>query len=208
MAREYLLIYTSYEAPVSLLDDGEAGRLFKGILTYARTGEDPGLNGAEKVAFNFMKSQIDGSMNYKRGPGRPRKASTEAQEDAPLFEQEEAPAGASPPEQEVKPERRKRRKEGPEKIQYAEFVTMTEDEHNKLKAKYGSAALERMIEMLDNYKGSSGKKYVSDYRAILNWVANRYAEEERRNPHRTPPITESADTPEDWEKFYQEGYSS
>ena len=34
-----------------------------------------------------------------------------------------------------------------------------------------------MIEILDNYKGSKGKKYRSDYRAILNWVVNRYNEE-------------------------------
>lgn len=34
-----------------------------------------------------------------------------------------------------------------------------------------------MIEILDNYKGSKNKKYASDYRAILNWVVDRYKEE-------------------------------
>jgi predicted phage replisome organizer len=58
------------------------------------------------------------------------------------------------------------------KIHYAEFVTMTEEEYNKLVDKYGEENTQKMIEKLDNYKGASGKKYKSDYRAILNWVVN------------------------------------
>ena len=30
-----------------------------------------------------------------------------------------------------------------------------------------------MITTLDNYKGSNNKKYASDYRAILSWVADK-----------------------------------
>jgi hypothetical protein len=33
-----------------------------------------------------------------------------------------------------------------------------------------------MINILSNYKGSTGKKYKSDYRTILNWVVDRYNE--------------------------------
>ena len=43
-----------------------------------------------------------------------------------------------------------------------------------------------MIEILDNYKGQNGKKYKSDYRAILNWVVKRYEEE---NTHSKTSIT-------------------
>ena len=62
-------------------------------------------------------------------------------------------------------------------IQYAEFVKMTEEEYNKLVAKYGEKKVKRMIEVLDNYKGATGKKYKSDYRAILNWVADKVLKE-------------------------------
>jgi len=62
-------------------------------------------------------------------------------------------------------------------IQYAEFVKMTEDEYNKLVTKYGEKKVKRMIEVLDNYKGATGKKYKSDYRAILNWVADKVLKE-------------------------------
>lgn len=63
------------------------------------------------------------------------------------------------------------------KIKFAEFVSMTNDEYEKLKVTHGKKALQRMIEILDNYKGSTGKTYKNDYRAILNWVVKRYNEE-------------------------------
>ena len=66
----------------------------------------------------------------------------------------------------------------PDKIAYAEFVHMTETEHQTLLERFGPEKTARMIEILDNYKGSSGKRYQSDYRAILNWVVER-AEQER-----------------------------
>ena len=64
-------------------------------------------------------------------------------------------------------------KEKEKKIQYAEFVSMTEEEYQKLLTKYGEDATKKCIETLDNYKGSSGKKYKSDYRAILTWVIDK-----------------------------------
>jgi hypothetical protein len=50
---------------------------------------------------------------------------------------------------------------------------MTNDEHSSLVAKIGEQATARCIEILDNYKGANGKRYNSDYRAILNWVIER-----------------------------------
>lgn len=72
-------------------------------------------------------------------------------------------------------------KSTPKKISYAEYVTMTNDEYEKLLATYGKEMTAKMIETLDNYKGANGKKYKSDYRAILNWVVKRI-EEETNNP--------------------------
>jgi hypothetical protein len=54
---------------------------------------------------------------------------------------------------------------------------MTEVEYGKLVAEYGDDGTKRLIEILDNYKGASGKTYKSDYRAILNWVVTRFREE-------------------------------
>ena len=63
------------------------------------------------------------------------------------------------------------------KYKYAECVTLTRDEYAKLCEKYGEDAAKRMIEILDNYKGAKGKVYKSDYKAILNWVVDRYNED-------------------------------
>lgn len=90
------------------------------------------------------------------------------QQEVLLFPQESPPPLT--PEQQKKAEKAK-------KYKYAEFVTLTRDEYAKLCAEYSQEGAKRMIEILDNYKGSKGKKYSSDYRAILNWVVNRYNEE-------------------------------
>jgi hypothetical protein len=66
------------------------------------------------------------------------------------------------------------------KTQFADFVSMTNDEHSSLVARLGEAGTARCIEILDNYKGSRGKQYQSDYRAILNWVVQRYEEEQAK----------------------------
>ena len=61
-------------------------------------------------------------------------------------------------------------------VQFAENVTMTNAEHEKLLGAYGEADTARLIEILDNYKGSTGKKYKNDYRAILSWCVERLQE--------------------------------
>lgn len=86
----------------------------------------------------------------------------------------------------------------PQKIKYAEFVSMTEVEHQKLVDKYGVEATDNMITLLDNYKGSKGAKYVNDYRAILSWVVKEYEKREREKP--VPKKDESAD----WSKELDE----
>lgn len=78
-------------------------------------------------------------------------------------------------------DRQQKKSDKVKKNKYAEFVTLTEDEYNKLVDKYTEPAAKRMIEILDNYKGSKGKKYKSDYRTILNWVVDRYYEEVNKN---------------------------
>ena len=67
-----------------------------------------------------------------------------------------------------------------EKIKYAEYVKMKPKEYSKLVERYGEKPVNTMIEMLDAYKGSKGKQYKDDYRAILSWVAKAY--EEKHGP--------------------------
>lgn len=81
-------------------------------------------------------------------------------------------------EKAVGPKKSKKKTAPPDsKKQYAEFVTMTEDEYASLVERVGERATQKCIEVLDNYKGSSGKTYKSDYRAILNWVITKVQNE-------------------------------
>ncbi len=59
------------------------------------------------------------------------------------------------------------------KLKYGEFVSMTNAEYEKLISSYGEEFTKKSIEILDNYKGSKGKQYKSDYRAILSWVVEK-----------------------------------
>jgi hypothetical protein len=66
------------------------------------------------------------------------------------------------------------------KIQYAEFVFLKQEEYEKLTTKYSKGGADRLIEILDNYKGANGKTYKNDYRAILSWVVDRFAQEVKK----------------------------
>lgn len=80
----------------------------------------------------------------------------------------------------------KKNKKSKPKKKYAEFVSMTEEEYKKLVEQHGEQATKQMIEILDNYKGASGKTYESDYRAILSWVVKRYQEEKSKAKPESP----------------------
>lgn len=60
-----------------------------------------------------------------------------------------------------------------EKKQYAEFVSLKDEEYKKLVHGYGQGATDKFIEELNLYKGSTGKTYKSDYMTILNWVTDK-----------------------------------
>lgn len=68
-------------------------------------------------------------------------------------------------------------KEEKSKVKYAENVTLTEDQYNKLLNQFGEKLTIEKINDLSYYKCSKGKKYKSDYHTILNW--NRKDEKEK-----------------------------
>ncbi len=65
-------------------------------------------------------------------------------------------------------------------LSLAEFVSMTKKEADKLVDEFGLEATKAMVEILNNYKGSSGRKYKSDYLAIRSWVIKRYQEDKKK----------------------------
>lgn len=82
------------------------------------------------------------------------------------------------------------------KIKFKEFVELTQTEYDSLLTKHGQEFLNRMLDILDAYKGSSGKKYASDYHTMKlgGWVYNRAKQDQERtheksfrSPAKTPP---------------------
>lgn len=76
------------------------------------------------------------------------------------------------------------------KKEVCEDVFLFDNEIEKLINEYGDAGYNRMIDILSNYKGSTGKKYKSDYKAILNWVVKRF-QEEKVNPKKSNPLRDN-----------------
>lgn len=84
MDKNSFLIYLDYEEQFNLLTDEQIGQLMRAIMKYEKTGEQPELNGMVKMAFSFIKTQLDRDRkkykdkceknreNAKKG-GRPRK---------------------------------------------------------------------------------------------------------------------------------------
>lgn len=73
-----------------------------------------------------------------------------------------------------------------QKTQYAESVYMTEKEYQTLLEKHDKAFVDRCIEVLNNYKLSSGRHYNSDYHAILSWVEKKVMEDISKEKSKQP----------------------
>lgn len=83
----------------------------------------------------------------------------------------------------------KKEKVEEQKIHFAEFVSMTNADYEKLVSTYGKEFTNQCITVLDNYKGSKGKNYKSDYRAILSWVVDKVKEDSQRQSKKQPSST-------------------
>ena len=70
------------------------------------------------------------------------------------------------------------------KVKYADFVHMTPEQHSILLDKLGADGLAWCIELLNSYKGSTGKTYKCDYYAMLGWPTMRYNEHLAENKKR------------------------
>lgn len=204
----YIKVFTDALETWSLLSDEEVGRLVRALLEYQRTGQYPVLPGNERFLFHTCKAQIDRDNEKYRETVSSR--SNAGKKGALSRWQGQAKGGKNGKchichdengkngKEEEKEEDKDKEKEKDiitphvpptePKVQWAEYVSMTNAEHQKLLDTHGPADTARLIEILDNYKGSSGKKYKNDYRAILSWVEDRLEEEKKRQPSSSNPF--------------------
>ena len=72
----------------------------------------------------------------------------------------------------VKESKLKEKENNKEKVHFLDFVLLTSEQYSKLVERFGEGAAKEKIERLNNYIGSSGKKYKSHYHTILAWSRN------------------------------------
>lgn len=119
-------------------------------------------------------SQCDGLLS--QGDSSVTKSDVEIEIEREIEKEKEkdtTPVPIPEPPKPPKPSKPVERKE-----RYLEFVTLTQKEYDSLVSKLGSEkAVQRCIEILNDWKGSKGKKYKSDFYAMHSWVIERYYEE-------------------------------
>ena len=186
------VLYLDYAEHFELLTDEELGKLTRAIMAYETDRTLPAFDGALKMAFSFMKSNLDrdnekwlaksrkNSQNGARG-GRPKAALEENQ--TVKEESEKSERFSEEPKKAVNvtgtvivtdtvtdnvtdTEKKKNKKE---KSKYADDVFMTEDEYQKLCDRFGKPEANSKIEDLSLWKGSKGKKTKDDYKTLCTW---------------------------------------
>lgn len=206
------ILYQEYEEHFNLLTDAEKGELVTALFFYNRTGEEPALSGMVKMAFSFIKCQMErDAEKYKKTVekraaagkqgGRPKKEDEKANGFSEKQTKAKKANGFSEKQKKLNVDvddtvdvdvdedvddtyipQTPPKKQKPVKVPFAEFVAMTNDEYASLIARFGESDTKRLIEILDNYKGSTGKTYKSDYRAILSWAVDRLEQEKKQRP--------------------------
>jgi len=73
-------------------------------------------------------------------------------------------------EVEIEVEEENKNKEKNNKKKYLDFVLLSEDEHTKLVKQFWLNQTNLLIDKLNNYLGSTGKRYKSHYFTILSWA--------------------------------------
>lgn len=93
----------------------------------------------------------------------------------PVQETLQAPATETPPV-EVKAKQKPKKEAVKHRYGMAKTVLLSDEEYKKLSERVGEEHVPELIDILDGYKEAHGATYKSDYRAILNWVIDKYNE--------------------------------
>lgn len=59
MYKDSFVLYIEYKELFGMLRYEEAGRLIMAIFQYMETGKEPELEGMAKIAFDFIREQLD-----------------------------------------------------------------------------------------------------------------------------------------------------
>ncbi len=184
--REYTALPFEYLEEMDVLSDAEYGRLIRALQKYSMSGQEPELNGTEKVYWKRVRNREN---RYREGFEDQDRAKSERAlkaANARWSNAKDANACASitsnarnaktKANTETKTKantetKRDKAHDAPTRHRYGEYenVLLTDDELEKLKNEFPADWQDR-IERLSGYIASSGKKYKSHLATIRNWA--------------------------------------
>lgn len=186
--RSFTFYRSFYESVTRLCPEDQAATLMA-LCAYALDGEELPLANVPAALFSLIKPVLDtnrkkaesGQMGG-RAEAKPKQTSSNRKANSrQKASDKEVGTGTKDREEETDSNPPVVPPSQATKVQWAEHVFMTNAQHDTLLATHGPADTERLIELLDNYKGASGKRYQDDYRAILSWCVERLQQEKTKN---------------------------
>lgn len=215
MGKNSFILYNDQKNVIDKLTDEQAGKLIKAIYAY-ESGEEIVLDGLldlvitpfitalekdrEKYQETCNKRARAGSEGGKQRVANQAKASKSKQ--IKQIKQKQANQADNDNDNDNEINKKENKKEKAEKIHFAEFVTMSNVEYETLVNTHGKEFTDQCITRLDNYKGSSGKTYKSDYRAILSWVIDEVKKNQGKVSKSNAYVNDKQSEYNDLDRFY------
>ena len=185
--KKSVLLYCDIIHTVSKLSDVDAGLLFKHYLAYINDLNPEVPNTIVDIVFEPIKQNL--KRDLKKWEDKSMKNSEIAKmrwnkDNANACERIKSDANHADKDKVTV----KVKDKDNVKDKVREYVTLTQIEFNKLISEHGEEATNWMLDKLNAYKLSNGKKYKSDYGAILNWVVKSYKEHKESNKDESNPL--------------------
>jgi hypothetical protein len=175
--KKSILVYADWINIFQELEDAEAGKLIKHFFQYINDLNPEAPDRLTKLLFEPIKQTLKRDLVKYEGKCETNKKNALIRWDKNVADGCERTkndanhADSDKDSDSVSDNDSDKEKE--KKNKYADFVSLLPSEYEKLISEHGAKNTKSLIEILNNYKGSNGKKYRSDYLTILNWVIDK-----------------------------------
>ena len=214
MGKNSFILYNDQKNVIDKLTDEQAGKLIKAIYAY-ESGEEIVLDGLlDLVITPFITALEKDREKYQETCNKRARAGSEggkqrvanqanASKSKQIKQKQANQADKDNDKDNDKDINKKENiKEKAAKIHFAEFVTMSNVEYETLVNTHGKEFADQCITKLDHYKGSSGKTYKSDYRAILSWVVDELKKNQGKAVKTNAYVNNNQSEYNDLDRFY------
>ena len=214
VARDYFCCFNSYLHKIARLTNEEAGQLWRALMRYNDTGEQPDLSPALMMAFDFIATDIDKTraayeakcrQNAENRSKREKTDVYEREEDATTVNERERPCPKTKTKTKTKTKSNSPNGESsaPEAGARKSFgvygwVKLTDSDYNRLLNDLGEAEVKRCIEYVDEQAQSTGNKngWRDWYLTVRRCHRDGWGLDTKKPPKSMQPGTDTNPTPE------------